>query len=177
MARKIVPQGKKTRVSKRQNIALRQRGQQAILLRMAGATIKQIADKLGYASEAGAYKAIMRELEQTAQSMSESTEAVRQLELKRLDQMQFPIWPSVVSGDQGAIGTALRIQERRASLLGLDAPKQIEARVRIDVMSWNQALKDFLDVYRDLHRDSPQAPMLLARLDKLGQERFAGMAS
>ena len=175
MAGKIVPQGKKTRVSKRQNIALRQRGQQAISLRMAGATIKQIADQLGYASEAGAYKAIMRELAQTAQGMSESTEAVRQLELKRLDQMQFPIWPSVIAGDQSAIGTALRIQERRASLLGLDAPKQIEARVRIDVMSWNQALTDFLDVYRDLHRDSPQAQILLERLDKIGQERFAGV--
>ena len=168
MAGKVVPKGRKTRVSKRQNIALRQRGQQAISLRMAGATIKQIADQLGYASEAGAYKAIMRELEQTAQGMSESTEAVRQLELKR---------PSVIAGDQGAIGTALRIQERRASLLGLDAPKQIEARVRIDVMSWNQALRDFLDVYRDLHKGAPEAPMLLARLDKIGEERFAGVIS
>ena len=174
MTRKLALQGRKTRVSKRQNIALRQRGQQAISLRMAGATIKQIADQLGYASEAGAYKAIMRELEQTAQGMSESTEAVRQLELKRLDQMQFPIWPSVLAGDQGAIGTVLRIQERRANLLGLDAPKQIEARVRIDVMSWNQALRDFLDVYRDLHRDAPEAQMLLERIDKIGQERFAG---
>jgi len=175
MPRKLALQGRKTRVSKRQNIALRQRGQQAISLRMAGATIKQIADQLGYASEAGAYKAIMRELAQTAQGMSESTEAVRQLELKRLDQMQFPIWPSVIAGDQGAIGTALRIQERRASLLGLDAPKQIEARVRIDVMSWNQALRDFLDVYRDLHKGAPEAPMLLDRIDKIGQERFAGV--
>ena len=144
---------------------------------MAGATVKQIANQLGYASEAGAYKTIMRELEQTAQDMGESTEAVRQLELKRLDQMQFPIWPSVIAGDQGAIGTALRIQERRASLLGLDAPKQIEARVRIDVISWNQALRDFLDVYREYHSDAPEASMVLDRLDKIGQERFAGVAS
>ena len=177
MPKKVALQGRKTRASKRQSIAVRQRGQQAISLRMAGATVKQIADQLGYASEAGAYKAIMRELEQTAQDMSESTEAVRQLELKRLDQMQFPIWPSVIAGDQGAIGTALRIQERRASLLGLDAPKQIEARVRIDVISWNQALRDFLDVYRDLHRDAPEAKVLMERLDKIGQERFAGVSS
>ena len=175
MAGKVVPKGRKTRVSKRQNIALRQRGQQAISLRMAGATVKQIADQLGFANESGAYKTIMRELEQTAHDMGESTEAVRQLELKRLDQMQFPIWPLVIAGDQGALGPALRIQERRANLLGLDAPRQIEARVRIDVMSWNQALKDFLDVYRDLHRDSPQAQTLLERLDKIGQDRFAGV--
>ena len=175
MAGKVVPKGRKTRVSKRQNIALRQRGQQAISLRMAGATVKQIADQLGFANESGAYKTIMRELEQTAQDMGESTEAVRQLELKRLDQMQFPIWPLVIAGDQGAIGTALRIQERRANLLGLDAPKQIEARVRIDVMSWNQAIRDFLEVYRDLHGSAPEAPMLLERIDKLAEERFAGV--
>ena len=166
---------KKTRRSRRTSIAVRQRGQQAIKLRMAGATITQIASQLGYANESGAYKAIMRELEQTAQDMGESTEAVRQLELKRLDQMQFPIWNQVLSGDQGAITTTLRIQERRASLMGLDAPKQIEARVRIDVMSWNQAIRDFLDLYREYHSGSPEAPALIGRLDKLGQERFAGV--
>jgi hypothetical protein len=166
---------RKTRGSRKPSIAVRLKGQQAIKLRMAGATTSQIASQLGYANESGAYKAIMRELEQTAQDMSESTEAVRQLELKRLDQMQFPIWNQVLSGDQGAITTALRIQERRASLLGLDAPKQIEARVRIDVMSWNQAIRDFLELYREYHSDAPEAPILMDRIDRLAQERFAGV--
>jgi hypothetical protein len=164
-----------TRRSRKASIAVRLKGQQAIKLRMAGATTQQIATQLGYASESGAYKAIMRELEQTAQDMGESTEAVRQLELKRLDQMQFPIWNQVLAGDQGAITTALRIQERRASLMGLDAPKQIEARVRIDVMSWNQAIRDFLDLYREYHSTAPEAPMLLDRIDRLAQDRFAGV--
>ena len=171
-----MPQRRKTRASKRQTLAVRQRQQQAIGLRMAGATIKQIAEQLGYASESGAYKAIMRELEATTQQMSGSTEAVRQIELKRLDSMQFPQWQGVMAGDQQAVTTVLKIQERRASLLGLDAPKQIEARVRIDVLSWNQALKDFLDIYHQYHSDSPDAPALLDALDKLGQERFAGVA-
>ena len=168
---------RKTRASRKPSITVRLKGQQAIKLRMAGATITQIASQLGYANESGAYKAIMRELEQTAQDMGESTEAVRQLELKRLDQMQFPIWNQVLAGDQGAISTSLRIQERRASLLGLDAPKQIEARVRVDVLSWNQALRDFLDVYRQYHSTAPEIPLVLAALDKLGQERFAGVTS
>ena len=171
-----MPQRRKTRASKRQTLAVRQRQQQAIGLRMAGATIKQIAEQLGYASESGAYKAIMRELEATTQQMSGSTEAVRQIELKRLDSMQFPQWQGVMAGDQQAVTTVLKIQERRASLLGLDAPNQIEARVRIDVLSWNQALKDFLDIYHQYHRDSPDAPALLDALDKLGQERFTGVA-
>ena len=106
---------RKTGVSRKPSLAVREKGRQAINLRMSGATIKQIANQLGYASESGAYKALMRELKETTQEMGESTEAVRQLELRRLDQMLFPIWNSVRAGDQQAINTALRIQERRAS--------------------------------------------------------------
>ena len=168
---------RKTRASKPRNLAARLRGQQAIKLRMAGATLNDIAKQLGFKSEAGAYKSVMRELAATAQAQGEGTEAVRQLELKRLDQMQFPLWPAVLSGDTTATTTALRIQERRASLLGLDAPKQIEARVRVDVLSWNQAIRDFLDVYREYHSNAPEAPLLLERIDKIAEERFAGVVS
>ena len=166
---------RKTRVSRVRSVAARMRGQQAIKLRMAGATLDDIAKQLDFKSAAGAYKSVMRELKATAQDMGEGIEAVRQLELKRLDQMQFPLWPAVLAGDVQATTTALRIQERRASLLGLDAPKQIEARVRIDVLSWNQAIRDFLDVYREFHSTAPEAPMLLERIDKLAEERFAGV--
>ena len=116
---------RKTRVSRVRSVAARMRGQQAIKLRMAGATLDDIAKQLDFKSAAGAYKSVMRELKATAQDMGEGIEAVRQLELKRLDQMQFPLWPAVLAGDVQATTTALRIQERRASLLGLDAPKQI----------------------------------------------------
>ena len=168
---------RKTRVSRVRSVAARVRGQQAIKLRMAGATLDDIAKQLDFKSTAGAYKSVMRELKATAQDMGEGIEAVRQLELKRLDQMLFPLWSQVLAGDVAATTTALRIQERRAALLGLDAPKQIEARVRVDVLSWNQAIRDFLDVYREFHSTAPEAPMLLERIDKLAEERFAGVAS
>ena len=166
---------RKTRVSRVRSLAARMRGQQAIKLRMAGATLDDIARQLDFKSAASAYKSVMRELKATAQDMGEGTEAVRQLELKRLDQMQFPLWSQVLAGDIAATTTALRIQERRAALLGLDAPKQIEARIRVDVLSWNQAIRDFLDVYREYHSTSPEAPMLLERIDKIAEERFAGV--
>ena len=166
---------RKSRVSKPRSLQARIRGQQAIKLRMAGATLQDISTQLGFKTVAGAYKSVMRELEATAQDMGESIEAVRQLELKRLDQMQFPLWPAVLAGDTSATSTALRIQERRASLLGLDAPKQIEARVRVDVLSWNQAIRDFLDLYKELHGNSPEAPVMIRRIDKLAEGRFAGV--
>ena len=165
---------RKTGASRRRSVVARHRGQQAINLRMAGATLEQIASLLGFATAAGVYKAIMRELGQSAQETG-STEAARQLSLKRLDEMLLHTWPRVLSGDQGAVKDALRIEERRAFLMGLDAPKQIEARIRVDVISWNQALRDFIDIYRQYHHDSPEAPLVLDSLDKLGQERFAGM--
>ena len=166
---------RKTKASRPRTIAARLRGQQAIKLRQAGATLEDIARQLGFKGAAGAYKSVMRELGATAQDMGEGTEAVRQLELKRLDQMQFPLWPQVLVGDVQATTTALRIQERRAALLGLDAPKQIEARIRVDVISWNQALRDFLEVYREYHSTAPEAPMLMERLDKIAEDRFAGV--
>ena len=166
---------KKTRASRPRTIAARLRGQQAIKLRQAGATLEDIAKQLGFKGAAGAYKSVMRELSATSQDHGEGTEAVRQLELQRLDQMQFPLWPQVLAGDVQATTTALRIQERRAALLGLDAPKQIEARIRVDIMSWNQALRDFLEVYREYHGTAPEAPMLMEKLDKLAEDRFAGV--
>ena len=70
---------RKTRVSKPRNLAARMRGQQAIKLRMAGATLDDIAKQLEFKSPAGAYKSVMRELKATAQDMGEGTEAVLKL--------------------------------------------------------------------------------------------------
>jgi len=43
-----------------------------------------------------------------------------------------------LQGDANTVHTALRISERCSRLLGLDVPHSIEARTRIDVLSWNQ---------------------------------------
>jgi hypothetical protein len=51
---------------------------------------------------------------------------VRELELTRLDAMLLPLWRRVQAGEEKAIDRALRIMERRARLLGLDAPTRGE---------------------------------------------------
>jgi hypothetical protein len=48
------------------------------------------------------------------------------LALVRLDQMLQAVWPGVLKGDPQMIALALRIEERRAKLLGLDAPERHE---------------------------------------------------
>ena len=95
---------------------------QALELRKAGVTFEAIATKLGYCNRHAAYKAVTTALKD---SIKEPAEGVREMELKRRDDMLLAMWPQVKSGNQGAIDRSLRIMERRAKLLGLDAPTKI----------------------------------------------------
>ena len=94
----------------------------ALELRKAGASYEQIAEMLGYRSKSGAYKAVSLALRDL---LREPADSVRKLELSRLDDMLMGIWPRVRSGDVLAIDRALKLAERRAKLLGLDAPVKV----------------------------------------------------
>ena len=49
-----------------------------------------------------------------------------QMELRRLDKALNAIWNKVIDGQLDALDRFLRIQERRAKLLGLDAPNETQ---------------------------------------------------
>lgn len=105
--------------SSQRRIAAVERQRQALELRKAGAGYVAIAQKVGYKGPSGAYNAIRSALKRTIQ---EPADELRKLEVERLDRMLLAIWDQVRNGNQGAIDRALRIGERRARLLGLDAP-------------------------------------------------------
>ena len=105
-----------------------ERHAEALELRKAGLTYKVIAEQLGYKAPVGAHKAVAAGLKATLQ---EPADAVRQLELSRLDRMLAAAWPKVLKGDVKAGGYALRIMERRAVYLGLDAPVKIDLEAHI----------------------------------------------
>ena len=94
----------------------------ALELRKAGCTYEQIAAQLGYKNSSGAFKAVMKALKKTLQDPSDD---VRKLEIERLDDMLNRLWDKrerPIITDR-----ILRIMERRARLLGLDAPtKQLD---------------------------------------------------
>jgi hypothetical protein len=50
---------------------------------------------------------------------------MRSLELMHLDALQDALWPSGIAGDQGAVDRILKIMERRARILGLDAAPKL----------------------------------------------------
>lgn len=90
---------------------------EALEMRRQGFSYLQIARKLGYSYASGAEKAVRRALKYV---IREPAEAVRKMELDRLDEMLRSIWERVKKGDLLAMDRALRIEERRAKLLGLD---------------------------------------------------------
>ena len=147
----------------------------ALELRLAGNTYEDISTELGYATRSASYKAVARVLRGVEDT---SIAELKELELRRLDVMQFSIWNAVESGDEDAIALALRISDRRSKMLGLDAPHRIEAKASIDVMSWNQAIKDFLGIYRDVFGTATDdgTETLLKKIDEIGVLRASEMS-
>jgi hypothetical protein len=91
-------------------------------MRTKGHTYPQIGAVCGVTPQA-AQQAVVRYLEQTRSISREHAEDIRRLELDRLDRVLAVVGPMAEGGDLQAVDRLLRIQERRASLLGLDAPR------------------------------------------------------
>lgn len=115
--------GRRESVTSVRRLRDRDRTLKALEMRKIGLTWEVIAEQAGYKNRQSAYQSVMRFVEAMAQ---EPSDQVRKLELERLDMLWSRAMPGVGRGDPGSIGVALRIMERRAKLLGLDAPVRTE---------------------------------------------------
>lgn len=97
----------------------------ALEARKVGATYRQIASGLNI-TVSSAHKAVQVALRKTLQ---EPADDVRALELERLDAMLWSLRRPLADGHLGAIDRALKIMDRRAKLLGLDAPTKQQIAV------------------------------------------------
>lgn len=96
----------------------------AVALRLVGLTYRDIGARLGI-SVSSAYNRVKRELDRVNEKSSEDALALRRLEIERLDRMWARLWPRAFREAPGvykAMDGLLSIMERRAKLLGLDAP-------------------------------------------------------
>ena len=117
-------------------------------LRKGGATYDAIAqaaiDKFGVERLPNGYdcryvwKDVKRELDRLRADIADSAEAIIELEVQRLDAMLTTLWPQVAKGHLGAVDRVLRVMDRRAKLLGLDAP------TKADVTSGGKPLVQFV---------------------------------
>jgi len=104
----------------------REKEAKALELRRAGVTYDVIAAQVGWADAATANKAVRRAI---ARSMQDDVEAVREIELDRLDRLERSVWANALQGDLGSVRAVLNIMERRAKMLGIDAPAKVSAEV------------------------------------------------
>jgi len=95
-------------------------------LRRMGYTWQKIADSVGYADHTGAYAAYKRAMKRTLQQPADE---LRSQEVDRIDNLQLILWDQAITGDVKAIMAIIKLMERRAKLLGLDAPVRIEQEV------------------------------------------------
>ena len=108
----------------------------ALDMRSRGYSYTDIAKTLGV-SRSTAHKYVTTELDKIREETRASAEQVRGLELSRLDRLWRRAEELLDSDDDDgakAIGAALRIMERRARLLGLDAQvEQVAGSVTLTV--------------------------------------------
>lgn len=108
--------------------------ERALNLKLAGMTHKQIAKTLNVSPEM-----VGRWIQDAVYGrIKEPADVIRQIEIERLDLMLLALATKVRAGDVQAIDRALKIMERRARLLGLDAAEKkdiggsVEFQWRID---------------------------------------------
>lgn len=114
-----MPRGNKTAPSRIEAV---EKQSEALKLRKAGWTYAAIADKLGYAAAGGAEKAVKAALHKM---LKDDAKDVLELELARLDDMLHGLYHMAEIGNPMAVDRVLRIMERRANYLGIDAPKKV----------------------------------------------------
>ena len=109
------------------------RSRAALDLRAQGFSYSDIADRLGI-GRSTAHRYVTQELAYLAQECREEAVHVRDLELQRLDDLYLIAYRAIIDGyDLPAIDRCLRIMERRAKLLGLDAAQKVDVQGLMEI--------------------------------------------
>lgn len=99
-----------------------ERKKNALELRLAGASYRDIAQALNCSVGTATNDC----KEALAEIPMQQADEMRTVELSRLDRLQRAVWPSAVKGNLEAVDRAIKIIDRRAKLFGLDAPQQVQ---------------------------------------------------
>ena len=93
----------------------------ALELRRMGLGYEEIGQRLNL-RKSQAHRLVTAALAETAAMIAAEADTLKAEELSRLDAMFQGLWTSARKGNLSAIDRALKIMERRARMLGLDAP-------------------------------------------------------
>jgi hypothetical protein len=116
--------------SKAQRALTAQRREKAWQLKLAGATLDEIATALQYASAAAVSKDLARSLQSALNMEAKVANEYRALKYARLERLLRGHWAAAIKGDSKAAMVVLAVIDREVKLLGLDAPVKVEATVQ-----------------------------------------------
>jgi hypothetical protein len=94
---------------------------EALELRRAGLGYIAIGARLGL-GKSQAHRLVVAALKEAREQVSANADDLRAEEVSRLDAMLVGLWNQARNGGVSAIDRVVKIMERRAKLLGLDAP-------------------------------------------------------
>ena len=120
-------------------IAHAERQRNALELAKAGVPYDTIAQRLGYTNRSGAWKAVQAAMQATIRPAADD---VRAMQVARLDDLLAGLWALARKGNVAAVDRALKIEERRAKLLGLDAAEKLDVSGTISVTVYRGASDD-----------------------------------
>lgn len=115
--------------------------QEVIKLRRKGYSFQKIADTLGLANRGSAYNIFKRVMERDYALTQEEVETYRAEELARLEEIHHKLMDYIDESRGGLqiVDRILKVMDRKAKLLGLDAPTRTETKVDMS-LSHEQAL-------------------------------------
>lgn len=145
--------------------AARERQEQALELRKAGATYREIAAALGYANESGAKKACDAVMKRTVFDLAED---IVTLDLQRLDEFQKRCMAQLrTKNDLSQIDRLLRIMERRYMLAGVapETVKKIQEAYGLDGAVINNAGVMVVQVGHNSEQDFVKKMMQASGID------------
>lgn len=138
-----------------------EREREAIVLRRAGLSYDEVAQRLGFRDRSGAKKAVERGL---SRWMRDADEELRAIMLDRAERVVARLWPSIDCDDPDlkAIDAFLRVTDLEARLSGAYAPRRqqldvaVHARVEHSKLQALRLLQDDPDIIDVINEDRNQ---------------------
>lgn len=111
----------------------------------AGYTYQQIADRINKINgtnitRQAVHNSVKREIDKSREKLYQEVKDVVFIEVERLNELFKSAYSKAKKGDEKSINSCLKIMERKAKLLGLDAPEKQEVENTGDInikINWN----------------------------------------
>lgn len=105
----------------------------ALDMRKSGYSFRKIAERLKVSYQT-AYRDVSAELSRMSELRDGKKEELRQLELERLDALTEALNPMASVGNPSSVSMSVKVMERRAKLLGLDMPLEVELGLKRETL-------------------------------------------